>query len=100
MSILDQGIALVLEEVNKRCSNPITEFPVVERRDTCVALKFKKHYIVVHAEGSSDPLVLVYYYRDNKEDALCALEDIASNGRSHYGYEDAGELVEGMFEDQ
>jgi hypothetical protein len=100
MSLLDQGIALALEEVNKRCRNPITDFPVVERRDTCVALKFKKNYFVVHAQGDMDAPVLVYYCRQNKEEVLSALEDITSDGRSHYGCEDVGELVECMFEDQ
>jgi len=42
MSLLDRGIALALEEVNKRCNDAIAEFSVVERRGTCVALKFKK----------------------------------------------------------
>ena len=31
---------------------------------------------------------------------MYALEDITSDGRSHYGCEDVGELVECMFEDQ
>jgi hypothetical protein len=99
MSLLDQGIAMLLKEINKRCHNPITDFPVAERRDTCVALKFKKHYIVVHAQGDDNDPPVVYYRRQDEEEALSALEDIASHGNSHYGTDDIGEMVEGMFED-
>jgi hypothetical protein len=41
-----------------------------------------------------------YYYILLLEEVLSALEDITSDGRSHYGCEDVGELVECMFEDQ
>ena len=100
MSLLDQGIALVLEEVNKLSHNAITDLPVVERRNVCAALKFKKHYIAVHANSDSDPPELVYYFRENKQDVLLALEDITDHGNSHYGYEDVSEMVAEMFEDQ
>ena len=100
MSLLDQGIALVLEEVNRRCRNPIADLPVVERRNVCVALKFKKHYVAVHAESGSDPPRLVYYFRQNKQDVLHTLEDITNDGYSHYGYEDVDEMVAEMLEDQ
>lgn len=98
--LLDQGIALLREEVNKRSRQPITIFTVVEQRGTCVALKFKKHYIVIHSPCDSDPPELVYYVRRKEEEALSTLENIESDGRSYYGYDDVCDVVSDMFEDQ